>query len=168
MAKSFPASRIKTHLVYSVWEVADKLGCHRQTVIRWIKDKGLEADRSRKPWLIEGRILRAFLGERVRAAKCQLSLSHCYCLGCKAPQEPHGRIADFKLNTPQTGMLTALCPVCGALMNKVIRRADLEAIRARIDVTIQQAEARLVSLTPSLSNATSETEAHSHGKAKHR
>ena len=36
MAKSFPVHKVKSHLVYTVWEVADALGCHRQTVIRWI------------------------------------------------------------------------------------------------------------------------------------
>ncbi len=43
-------------------------------------------------------------------------------------------------------MLTGLCPGCGALVNKVIRRADLEAIRAKIDVTVQQADPTLVCL----------------------
>ncbi len=32
---------IKTHYVYTVWEAAQALGRHRQTVVRWIKDKGL-------------------------------------------------------------------------------------------------------------------------------
>lgn len=74
MAKAFPANRIKSHLVYTVWEAAEALGGHRQTIIRWIKHKGLEADRSRKPWLIEGRALREFLGARQRKAKCKLAL----------------------------------------------------------------------------------------------
>ena len=37
-------SRIKTHRVYTPWEAADALGFHRQTVRRWIKDKGLPAE----------------------------------------------------------------------------------------------------------------------------
>lgn len=167
MAKAFRANRIKSHLVYTVWETAEALGCHRQTVIRWIKHKGLEADQSRKPWLIEGRVLRSFLGARQQNAKCKLALHHCYCLRCKAPREPDGKIADFSLNTSNTGMLTALCPACGALMHKVVRRADLEAIRAKIEVTVQQADPRIVSLDTSRSIVTLNSEAQSNGKAQH-
>jgi excisionase family DNA binding protein len=164
MAKRFPANRIKSHLVYTVWEVADLLGCHRQTVIRWIRDGGLEADRSRRPWLIEGRVLRAFLGLRRRADKQSLALHHCYCLGCRAPREPDGKIADFRLQTPATGMLIGLCPACGAIMNKVIRRSALEALRARIDVTIQPADPRLVSSGTAPSKVTFLSGSRTHGK----
>ncbi|MCA1789837.1 MAG: helix-turn-helix domain-containing protein [Thioalkalivibrio sp.] len=164
MAKLFSANRIKTHLVYTVWEVADTLGCHRQTVIRWIKKKGLQADCSRKPWLIEGRVLRTFLGVRRKAHKHVLALHHCFCLGCKAPREADGKIADFKLQTAETGMLTALCPACGAMMHKVMRRRDLEAVRARIEVTIQPADPRLVSSASAPSNVTLSTGANTHGK----
>lgn len=168
MAKAFPANRIKTHLVYTIWEVADALGCHRQTVIRWIKNKGLEADCSRKPWLIEGRVLRDFLGLRRTAQKHTLALHHCYCLGCKAPREAGGKIADFKLQTPETGTLTALCSACGALMHKVIRRRDLELLRTKIEVTIQQADPRLVSSDTAPSNVTFHTGAKTHGKTQQR
>ncbi len=37
MAKRFPANKLKAHRVYDVWEAASALGCHKQTVIRWIK-----------------------------------------------------------------------------------------------------------------------------------
>ena len=166
MAKSFQNTRIRTHLVYTVWEAAETLGCHRQTVIRWIKDKGLQADCSRKPWLIEGHVLREFLWARKKKCKARLALHHCYCLGCKSPRTPDGKIADFRLQTAESGMLTALCPDCGALMHKVVRRADLEAIRAKIEITIQKADPRLVSPDASPSNVTFREEAQHHDKAQ--
>lgn len=52
MAGRASAHRIKTHQIYSVWEAANALGKHRQTVIRWIKTGGLVADTTQKPWLI--------------------------------------------------------------------------------------------------------------------
>jgi hypothetical protein len=61
-------------------------------------------------------------------------------------------------------MLKALCPACGCVMNKVIRRADLEAIRAKIEVTIQQADPRLVSLGDAPLNVTFSSEAKPHVK----
>ena len=139
------ANKVKTHRVYTVWEAAYALGKHRQTVIRWIKDKGLAADTRQRPWLIKGSDLKAFLGHRRASTKCKLALHHFYCLGCKLPQEPDGKFADYTQQSVTSGMLKALCPDCGSIINKVIRRADLEAIRAKIEVTIQQADPRLVS-----------------------
>lgn len=165
MAKKFPVNRVKKHLIYTVWEASNILGCHRQTVIRW-GDKGLLIDKSQKPWLIEGRDLKAFLGARQASVRCKLALHHCYCLGCKDPREPDGKFADYIQQTPESGRLTALCPECGSLMNKVVRRADLEAIRAKIEVTIQKASPRLVSLETPHSNVTFTNEAETHGKAQ--
>lgn len=146
-------SRIKTHYIYTVWEAAQVLGRHRQTIIRWIKEKGLRADRSKVPWLIKGSDLKTFLGHRRAKSKTKLELHHLFCLGCKAPKEPDGKFAEYTQTTPKTGMLKALCPSCDRIINKVVRRTDLEAIRAKIEVTVQQANARLVSLpTPPLND----------------
>ncbi|SLN39082.1 Helix-turn-helix domain protein [Roseovarius albus] len=146
MAKSFSASHIKTHRVYSTWEAADALGCHKQTVIRWIKHKGLNADTSQRPWLIEGRELKAYLGVKQKRLKRKLALHHCFCLGCREPREPDGKIADYIHQTADCGRLEALCPACGSIMNKIVRRADLETIQAKIAVTVQKAHPRFRNL----------------------
>jgi len=168
MSKQPSPSRIKKHRVYTVWEAAESLGKHRQTIQRWIKHKGLRADTSRKPWLIHGADLKSFLGHRQKQNSCKLELLHCYCFGCKGPREPDGRIADYVQHAPTTGMLTALCPTCGSVMNKVIRRSDLDAIRAKIDVTIQKASPRIVSLTDAPVNVTLEEEAETRAKTQHK
>ncbi|MGC1497301.1 MAG: helix-turn-helix domain-containing protein [Sulfitobacter sp.] len=159
-------NRIKTHYVYTVWEAAQALGRHRQTVVRWIKNKGLIADRCKIPWLIQGKDLKHFLGRRRAKAKTKLALHHFFCLGCKAPQEPDGKFAEYTQASPTTGMLKAFCPTCTSVMNKVVRRADLEAIRAKIEVTVQQANPRLVSLPASCSNDTSVKEAQTNDKTQ--
>lgn len=147
MPKKPSPGRIKRHRIYTPWEAAEALSLHRQTIIRWIKDAGLIADDSLKPWLIKGADLKHFLGERRRAGKCKLALHQLYCLPCRAPQTPDGRLADYQQRTDQTGNLSGLCPACGRLMNKAIRRFDLEAIRAKLDVSVRQADPRLVSLS---------------------
>jgi len=108
MAKKYPSKRIKTHRVYTAWEVSDAPGCHRQTVIRWIKNSGLVVDTCSKPWLIEGSALKAFLGARQAKVCCKRALHHCYCLGCKAPREPDGKIADYVQQAQGSGRLTGL------------------------------------------------------------
>ncbi|KMK68599.1 helix-turn-helix domain-containing protein [Puniceibacterium sp. IMCC21224] len=159
-------NRIKTHQIYTIWEAAEALGRHRQTVIRWIKDKGLIADQSRVPWLIRGADLKDFLGHRRAKVRTRLALHHLYCLGCKEPQEPDGKFAEYSQQTATTGMLKALCPACGCILNKVVKRADLEVIRAKIEVAVQQANPRLVSLLDPRSNDTSTPEASTHDKTQ--
>ena len=164
MARLPSPNKIKTHNIYSVWEAAEALGLHRQTIVRWINDKGLIADKSSKPWLIDGRDLKAFLGLRRQKVRVKLALHHIYCVGCKSAQEPAGKFADYTQQTPTTGMLSALCPTCECVINKVVRRADLEAIRAKIEVTIQQANPRLVSLSDAPLNVTFSQESQTHVK----
>ena len=132
MARLPSPNEIKTHNIYTAWEAAEALGMHRQTIVRWINDKGLIADKSSKPWLINGKDLKAFLGLRRRKVRVKLALHHLYCFGCKSAQEPAGRFADYTQLTPTTGMLSALCPDCDCIINKVVRRFDLEAIRAKM------------------------------------
>lgn len=166
MSKHSSPSLIKTHRVYTTWEAAETLGKHRQTVLRWIKHKGLHADTTCKPWLIQGADLKDFLGQRRAKARCRLKPHHFYCLGCKGPREPDGKIADYVQQTDATGMLTALCPTCGNVMNKIVSRAGLETIRAKIEVTFQQASPRLVSCEDAHLNVTFEKEAQTHAKAQ--
>jgi excisionase family DNA binding protein len=158
--------KIKSHRIYTVYEAAEALDKHRQTVVRWVNNMGLTADTTRKPWLIKGTDLKSFLGHRRQKVKCKLSLHHLYCLGCKGPQEPDGKIADYAQHSVSTGMLTALCPACGCIMNKIIRRDNLEALRAKIDVTLQQADARIVSRTDTPLNVTFNNKAETDVKAR--
>lgn len=166
MARYASPNKIKVHRIYTVWEAADALNKHRRTIIRWINEMGLAADKSQKPWLIKGTDLKVFLGFQRAAAKCKLSLHHIYCLGCRLPQEPAGKFADYTQQTATTGMLSALCPACECVMNKVVRRADLEAIRAKIEVTVRQADPRLVSRTHAPLNVTFTDEDQSDVKAR--
>lgn len=166
MAKRYPLGRIKVHRIYAIWEISDLLGCHKQTVSRWVTQHDLEANKTQKPWLIDGGDLKAFLGGRQAKARTKLALHHCYCLGCKGPREPDGKMADYAQQTATTGLLTGLCPTCGALMHKVVRRIDLEVIRAKIEVTVQQASPRIVSLSEPRSNVTSAKEAQTHVKTQ--
>jgi len=165
MAKKFSHNRIKTHRIYTPFEAAEALGCHRQTVLRWIA-LGLEADQSQKPWLIEGQKLKAYLGARISERKQKLALDHFYCFGCKESQSAAGKMADYVHQSPTNGRLSALCPSCSTIMNKLVRRDDLERIRARIEVTIQQADPRLVSPTVPLSKVTFAQEIKTHVKAQ--
>ena len=166
MAKRVPYRKTKTHRPYTPYEAAQVLGVHRQTVIRWVNDHGLTADTSSKPWLIEGRDLRTFHGERQARRKCRLALHTFYCFRCRDGRTAAAKMADYVQQTTTGGMLTAICDTCGTLMNKAVKRSDLEAIRAKLEVTIQTADARIVSHADAPSNVTFSAGAHTHAKAQ--
>lgn len=166
MSKRVPYQKIKIHRPYTPYEAAVVLGVDRQTVIRWVNDKGLTADKSSKPWLIEGQDLRTFLGERRAKRKCKLALHSFYCFRCRDGRTAAGKMADYVQQTTTGGMLTAICDTCGTLMNKAVKRSDLEAIRAKLDVTIQTADPRIVSRSDAPSNVTFATGSRTNAKAQ--
>lgn len=113
-----------------------------------------------------GKRLKHFLGHCRAKGKTKLALYHFFCLGCKASQEPDGKFAEYTQTSPTTGMFKAYCPTCTRIMNKVVRRADLEAIRVKIEVTVQQANPKLACLLVPCSNDSSEKEAQTNDKTK--
>lgn len=152
MAKRFPAHKVKGHRIYTPWEAAECLECNRQTIRNWISSGKVEADTTRRPWLIRGADLKDFLDQRRARNRSQLQIDHFYCFGCKAPQEAGGKMADYTQITSTTGQLTALCARCDSVMKKIIRRLDLPVVQAKLEVTLQQASPRLVSCPEPCSN----------------
>lgn len=144
MPKKPNPRRIKKHRIYTLAEAAEVLGLHRQTIIRWIKIDGLLADCTRRPWLIEGTNLKTFLEGRRAVGKCKTRPEQIYCLPCRTPQIPAGRMAEFHLKAGTSGQLIGICPACDRFMHKAVSRSDLDRIRAVLEVTIRQAQPRMV------------------------
>jgi hypothetical protein len=63
-------------------------------------------------------------------------------------------------------MLSAICPDCENMMHKVVRRADLDTIRTRIEVSVRQADPRIVSRTDPLPDVTFTEEPEGHVKTR--
>lgn len=166
MPKHPSLQRIKRHRVYTVFEIADALGIHRQTVIRWISDKGLMADKSQRPWLVEGDVLKHFLEARRSLGKRPLRPGQIYCLPCRAAKTPDGKMADYRAKTATTGTLIGICPDCDRLIHRIIRRCDLELFRAQLDITIAKASPRLVQTGEPLATVIFRQEAATHVKAQ--
>jgi excisionase family DNA binding protein len=133
--------RIKRHHSYTVDEAARAIGAARGTVRRWL-DKGLPAIRDRKPFLILGDDLAAYMAGRARP-KRSCPPGTCYCVKCREPREPAGNMAEFLPINAHSGNLRALCPDCGSLMHRRTSSSQLEAIRAILDVAIVERQPRL-------------------------
>jgi excisionase family DNA binding protein len=144
MAKKPSPARIKKHRIYTTWEAAEALGLHRKTIVRWIKNHGLQAEQTRKPWLIDGAGLKAFLEARRGKDKARLASGEVYCLPCRAARVPAERMAEFQMQSQTKGVLSGICPVCDRLMHRFLRRADLDAMRTILDVTLRPAVTGIV------------------------
>ena len=89
MARRYNVRRVKIHRSYSVAEVARLLDVSKLTVMRWIA-RGLPLIERKRPYLIHGSDLRAFLLAN-RPARQPCGPGEMYCLRCRAPRRPAAR-----------------------------------------------------------------------------
>jgi excisionase family DNA binding protein len=140
MSKRHPNPRLaKIHRNYTVEEVAGVFGVHRNTVREWVK-RGLPTSDDRRPMLILGADLVAFLRARRVKNKRTCEPGEMYCVRCRAPRAPAGDMAEYKPVTATLGNLIAICPDCDAWMNRRVSLAKLGPIQSQMDITMPLAE----------------------------
>src|SRR5688572_3195749 len=142
MARHPNPKRVKLHRTYTVPGAATCLGVHENTIRSYLKN-GLTPIDGRRPVLIVGTVLRAFLEERRASGRQTCQPGEMYCLRCKAPRRPAGDIADYISTTATTGNLRALCPECMGLMHRRVALVKIEAVMPGIVVTPQQRPRRI-------------------------
>jgi hypothetical protein len=134
--------RVKIHRNYTVEEVAHLFGAHKNTVRAWIK-AGLPTSDTRRPTLILGRDLFAFLQARRAKNKRPCQPGEMYCLRCRAPKVPVGNMAEYDPITDNVGNLVAICPDCNSIMNRGISLAKLGQFQKEMDITFTRALRRV-------------------------
>ena len=132
----------KIHRNYTVDEVARLYDVHRNTVRLWIK-QGLPTTDNRRPMLILGHDLRAFLEARRSKNRRACKPGEMYCLRCREPRAPAGAVADFERITETLGNLVAICSHCGAVMNRRVNIAKLADVSGEVAVTMTLAARHL-------------------------
>ena len=83
----------KIHRSYSVEECRALFTVHKNTVRNWLR-QGLEPIDGQRPTVIRGDELRRFLTERRARAKQTCGPGRIYCLPCRAPKVPAGKMAE--------------------------------------------------------------------------
>ena len=86
--------RLPTVKIRTVEEIAELFSVHKNTVRAWLKS-GLPICDDRKPMLILGADLRAFLQGKKSKRKQKCQPWEMYCVRCKKPQTPLGGMADY-------------------------------------------------------------------------
>jgi Helix-turn-helix domain len=116
--------RVKLHRNYTVGEIADLFGAHKNTVRAWVR-AGLPTCDSNRPVLVLGRDLVAFLQARRARSKQPCRPGEIYCVRCRAPKFPAGEMADYQPVTETIGNLEAICPDCNCIINRRVNLAKL-------------------------------------------
>ena len=113
-------SKIRAKTAYSLKEVCSLLGINRKTVLRWLKEGLVLLDATKKPWLIMGYDLQAFIRAKRKAKQVKLQFDEFYCLTCKkAVKAKRGTQRTEKTgkkigkNEREQEMLCGKCKECG-------------------------------------------------------
>lgn len=144
MKKRHPNHRfVKIHRNYTVEDIANLFGIHKNTVRRWIKD-GLSTIDDKRPMLILGQVLVAFLQTRRAKNKQPCKPGELYCVRCRSPKSPAGNMVEYSPITEKFGNLIAICPDCDAFMNRRVSLAKIGQDRGKIDISFPEEVRHLI------------------------
>ncbi len=136
MSKRRPNPRLaKIHRNYTVEDIAILYDIHKNTVRNWIK-KGLPTIDDKRPMLILGYDLSAFLQARRVKNKCTCKPGEIYCVRCRTPKSPAGDMADYESLTESTGSLIGICPDCDTVIYRRVSLAILDQVRGQLDIAM--------------------------------
>jgi len=125
----YRVNRIKQTCTYDPAQMAKLIGVHRNTVRHWLKH-GLAAIDDRRPALVHGAVLKAFLKGRQQSRQQKCAPGEFYCFRCRAPREPSDGAAALSLRSDKIANLSARCKVCETQMHRAIRRSDVPKFAA--------------------------------------
>ena len=124
---------IKATWPYTVQEIAELFGVHKNAVLRWLK-AGLKSDQSQRPFLIRGDELTRFLQGRQNGKRRPCADDEFYCFRCRVPRAAYLDIVDIVIETPTRLRLRGLCACCDTPVNKVQSVRELANIKVRFQV----------------------------------
>ena len=166
MRKRHPNYRLaKTNLNYTVEEVAKLFGKHRNTVREWIR-RGLPAIDHKRPILIHGSDLRAFLQARRVQNRQKCRPGEIYCVRCRAPQRPAGDMVDYRPRSSTAGSLCGICPACDSIIYRLTSLAKLGQVCRHLSIQISQGLSHIGDTSQPIVNSDLNQEELIHGKVQ--
>jgi len=107
---------VSSYMSYEIKDLTRILEINEKTVLRWIGEGLKVVPGCKKPILILGSDLKAFLKTKNTRHKVALKRHEFYCFGCKAPRRAkRGSIRVLQ------GKKIGLCSVCNGKMSRTIK-----------------------------------------------
>jgi hypothetical protein len=131
--------RVKIYRSYTVEDIAHDFGIHKNTVRAWVK-VGLPVSDDKRPMLILGSELAAYLKARRTKNKRPCRPGEIYCVRCRAPKRPGGDMAEYQPISDNSGNLVGICPDCETMLYRRVNMAELVQVRGNLEVTFTKAE----------------------------
>jgi hypothetical protein len=139
MRKRHPNHRLlKSHRSYTVDETARLLSVHKNTVRQW-KKAGLPTIDDKRPVLIRGRELIAFLQVRRARRKRPCRAGQMYCVRCRCSQFPAAGMVEQKPLNGKVVNARGICPDCNSMMHRCVSISKVEQFIEKADITFPQA-----------------------------
>jgi excisionase family DNA binding protein len=128
--------RIKGKDSYTFDEAARALGVHRNTIRHWVQKCGLSAMTEKRPYLILGADLVAFLKGRRQSKKRRCGPGELYCLKCRVPRAPIPGLIEYRPATTTRGEIIGICSRCETVVHRFVSTRRAAAIAAEFNVQI--------------------------------
>ena len=132
----------KIHRSYSVEEVSWLFNIHKNTVRTWLR-QGLSSIDDQRPTVIRGLELRRFLVDRRVRTKQVCGPERIYCLPCRGPKVPAGKMAECIKTSDANGSLQGICPDCSRMMYRRVNPKKLDVVCGDLEVTVTEGRPRL-------------------------
>lgn len=123
MSRRHDLRRIKAHLSYTAFELADALDVNISTIRAWTRE-GLKPIPGIWPYLFAPADIRAFLERRMKPRR-RLAAGELLCVVCKEHRRPAEGTVDLMRRSATSADLVGVCPVCGTRMNRRANLAEL-------------------------------------------
>lgn len=136
MAKTARINAIKAFRCYTIPEAAEVTGVTTRTIHTWIKD-GLQVMSGQRPHLIRGDDLRDFIQRKRAYRKTETKLHEFFCFRCRDLRLAAGGFAECLIDGNRV-RITALCDVCGTVMNKPVAKARFCELEGKLELLEQQ------------------------------
>lgn len=130
---------VRIHLTYTVQEVATLFSVHKNTVRNWL-EQGLDSIDDKRPLLVLGEILVAFLKNRRQRNRCPTKAGEIYCLRCRQSREPAGQAVVYRPLTADRGDLIGICSACSCRLVRRVSMAKLDSVRGDLTVSLPEAQ----------------------------
>lgn len=134
MAKRHDITKIKKNLTYSTIEAAESLGVTPATVRNWVSD-GLPIQKDRRPHLIYGEDLRAFLQSKQASRRYELKPDELTCFRCHTGRPPKDMKVCITPQAAKTSRLEGICNKCEGRCSRVISNARMPEFEAIFKIT---------------------------------